>query len=1848
MREFNIEEIADENIDEIAEERHASGTSQLRSNFDRISRKLNKTLLTEADMQNYADFTEELKKLNDISNYFYNPTEDGYPKVDKVSMEALKTSYMKVLKSCDVVINNNSNEGISLHMKGIAKELKGYLQEDLAALEVCLIKDDEEFTLDKIIELGRTNAVSVGDQQLGSVGGMMSQRIPISVQGPSGKREGFFTKTVNLDVMNNMRKVYDKYRNNYPELKDFIDTLENADQLKVDMAIHDTIYDAFMSGGDRLGIDNEDLDGLIEQLNEQDIKDATIAGLEMFLENVVPKKVFDSAKTNPSFIKMFRDISKELRPVLQDYKCYLTCDGNTKWLGLSDGANVDKRNAAMSALSGLISDKNNIAKSEPMIVIINGVPTSGTFMEKAEKWDADDRNPENPILTADADVYDNYRVFDDIADLQVKDFIAGNLDRHEGNIRMRFAKVDGKTKLVGITGIDNDMSFGLYVPKKGQNDRVGNIFVTPEKMGVIGEETALKVLSITKETLFATLKGYSLSKEELEAAWSRTEILQKAINDGIKHYEKIPHGQIDRGFLRMVPSDKWDKYSLETLSAFENQFTTLTNMHHTVTDKRTSEIIEKRKTDNSRKITNFLYNEQPQPEVQKPPFVFAEAVPVGNGLITIDPNVDRLGVNNPDNVRIVIKPEQALGTVGNYSSGRVPISYKNLSGQDVPGYFTFASTVNAKNQIRKYVDDTINELDKKNAHPEWKGIILATYNYIKQDMAGFGMSYNINNYDLTKIGLKKVDADQLSANEEFNQFYTTFLTNAYQTYNKISFSYGADGIEADKNGRIDTRNVQVSKVSALLGAEHVVAKATTMQIQVGGKIHDGVFMEEAPGVNIENIKPGTPEASLTSAAFDNTMVLRDIADLQIIGFICQNVDMHENNFLCTFSDGEPKKATSIKAIDNDYSFGAKKIDPDDRMLNDIPLNNINVISEGMAYRIVHMDPKALDNTLSGQGLSQKEIDAAKERFYQIFDKIKDGSIRVIKDNEWETYKLADLAGAKKKGQNIDTTNFFNVVKDAYDVSLPQHLQDYQNLTEEDIQKAENNRNKAKADQVEDFSEEAKNALENEQFEENITIEINDALAQKIRSQKPGVVRDDRYIINLLRTSVDSMVSTLHSASSVFYGGNQFRDLRVSADGLKQQVRILERKVNQGEAITKEELNNILDRLNIVTDNSNIYMQYKADDLESRGLSPDSPGRVPAKRIGAAVSTRNTADALYYNIKNTIMVRDIVANPETEVYERITKHQTEASALGTQPVNVEENLASIIYFNTVLNHIKKYKNENKVLNALYKSELDKNVKEITSSDAFKAMIQNTPREELLASARDMNGQKLFREYVKHMAIEKKNVPDGAQKRKTKEEIISENMNNMKTALVTDLNKIITGIGNTYGAGKSDKKPSENMSDVIKFMKMLNKKNLDKLTPEEFSDALDVLESKADNYLETHKNPKKMDRIDRNTEILKIKWTVADYRNELKNIWAGKGGRIHNFMVGPETKGSHISAADVKKNLVAFGIEMAEMSSLGFGSLVRFDPEFYDRYGDHVNDEQPALPSRDEVRVFEAMKDWFRLSIPGENNAVRPVSYDIIKEKIENLNKATSMYLAKNHPGSSLYEFIKTTGDVARDALKNIQHIEPLANLEIDGERVGVKDILSLAKSLDAPYKNMVAISSESQIDKFGEEANNAWYNVKDELQGEENLMQVKYYNGKKLRERLLTSMAAATNNYSEPPEAGITVQAMNNRIEKLSKIAANELFVYFADEAGAWQDLSRAPFKDNILDHVEDEFSKKLINDAAIKNIIKTSTSINVTNNIIESIKKLGKMDDLRNKVGIDALVKELKAPKAVAGPKVHM
>lgn len=109
--------------------------------------------------------------------------------------------------------------------------------------------------------------------------------------------------------------------------------------------------------------------------------------------------------------------------------------------------------------------------------------------------------------------------------LQIFDVIVGQLDRHPGNY---FIQVDGKGHVTGVTGIDQDMSFGKdYTDIEQQPNGALNAKAMP---AYIDAEFGRALLQISASDIADCLEGL-LSQAEIDATIARFEQVKAVIQD---------------------------------------------------------------------------------------------------------------------------------------------------------------------------------------------------------------------------------------------------------------------------------------------------------------------------------------------------------------------------------------------------------------------------------------------------------------------------------------------------------------------------------------------------------------------------------------------------------------------------------------------------------------------------------------------------------------------------------------------------------------------------------------------------------------------------------------------------------------------------------------------------------------------------------------------------------------------------------------------------------------------------------------------------------------------------------------------------------------------------------------------------------------------------------------------------------------------------------------------------------------------------------------------------------------------------------------------------------------------
>ena len=258
----------------------------------------------------------------------------------------------------------------------------------------------------------------------------------------------------------------------------------------------------------------------------------------------------------------------------------------------------------------------------------------------------------------------------------------------------------------------------------------------------------------------------------------------------------------------------------------------------------------------------------------------------------------------------------------------------------------------------------------------------------------------------------RIFADNFVNNDTFSKVFDSTQT-MFTQYNAA--------IEADRGSNITNRNVAMSRVANLLGVPGIIANSEELEIQDGDRVIKGVFMENAVGKSYGSIMP-EDVAALDENAFDNPQLLKDCADIQILDYICQNVDRHQDNIFYKFSpDG--RQIVGIQGIDNDLSFGNTKPRDDEYItLADNVFDKIKVVSADVNERLMSINKDILKSSLGSLGLTDREIESANDRLTRIKDAITAGKIQVLTDEQFRQSTLNGLAEGKLTNSQFGRLN----------------------------------------------------------------------------------------------------------------------------------------------------------------------------------------------------------------------------------------------------------------------------------------------------------------------------------------------------------------------------------------------------------------------------------------------------------------------------------------------------------------------------------------------------------------------------------------------------------------------------------------------------------------------------------------------------------------------------------------------------------------------------------------------------------------------------------------------------------
>lgn len=476
------------------------------------------TDLQPENIDEWVAYKNNMEKLFTELKPYYEPDENNnYKSITEAEYENISKIFDTVAKKSNTLIKAYSKvneKGVDKYGRpapGVVELVKNLNDEFFSKgyVEFKNIKPNPNIPLKDQLDNFRDLFVSISNQDIKKLGGYQSSRLQMSVNLDGEEIKGVFTNKTFYNAKEDFASLFSGFAEKYPKYKDFYEAIDPKKFFEDEVFRNSDIENLLQGDG---AIDDEDL-------REEAIKSyLSKAGFPQ----VVRDKGAAYAKDD-DFYKSLLDFSAQL-PMVSTNILY-----NKVGLDLNNLERIDVRNSAMSAVANLIKVPNLVAKARNLAVYDEAGKkiTDGTFMEFAKGKDLINLAPVDEMRLMTAENFENYQIKKQLADLQILDYICGNIDRHAGNM---LYDIDPATKnLKGIVGIDNDSSFGKNVPNPNKSTvRLPSI----NGMRVISEDMANRIQNLTEGELRSTLHGYGLSEKSIDAAWERTKQLQMAIENG--------------------------------------------------------------------------------------------------------------------------------------------------------------------------------------------------------------------------------------------------------------------------------------------------------------------------------------------------------------------------------------------------------------------------------------------------------------------------------------------------------------------------------------------------------------------------------------------------------------------------------------------------------------------------------------------------------------------------------------------------------------------------------------------------------------------------------------------------------------------------------------------------------------------------------------------------------------------------------------------------------------------------------------------------------------------------------------------------------------------------------------------------------------------------------------------------------------------------------------------------------------------------------------------------------------------------------------------------------------------
>lgn len=1331
--------------------------TEMRAHLNEYLKEINDLMTTSESIEQYSNFWATLTAIQALTENLYTRrvlrSEDGqplpgdgtFPPLEDAHKVVLEKQYQDAINQAGELIAGEDQGYLATRMRSIARELMPMMLADKTALDMVDVSE-MSITLPELVGAARERAVDLGEQESVIAGGEMNSRQHMYVDSGSvgednepALEEGYFTPEVRVEPRKEFDAAMERMMEKYPQYRPMLEEMRGADFNNV-MSVYweRDFYD------ETNFVKDKSPEGLRAAMREK-------IRTQPLFNRVVRPETLAAAEKNDDFLAFYEDLQNNMRPARRLYRDYVGDDRNIE---VAEGANIDKRNVAMYRMACLFDKPNLVAEAMPMTVIRNGVPVKGTMMAAAHGLDLNRIKPSDPEAGYDARNMENPPVYDDIAAMQALDFICGNTDRHIGNLVMQFEEGKGKdAKLTGLTLIDNDNSFSSGKKPGGQN-----YMVEPEQMGAVGEDfyNAMRLMSKAQMTMM--LADCELSQQELDWAWERKERLQAKLEADREFYQDKEPGFLDKDHIRIVPQAEWKHYSLEKMAEMfpKSAFHQIHDDIPKSLKRRVEQYDKSTKAEANRKqirdqVHRAVFGLPPEAEEEKKEVPVPTGKVVGSGL---NPQPKAVPGEREDVVKLVIPSFSDAKYVGGQMSKRYLFTWKE--GENTKeGFFTRPDTLSGRARMNRILDDG------EEKYPQYSDVIDAIRTvYIRNDYEEIADIPAFEDMLKEGMGLPEERLEELRKDEEFKTVADSMIKNIGSIPNDM---YNYLLLEADlKSGRIDTRNVAMSDVGDLMNVPNLLARSRIAQAECDGRIVEGVIMDKADGLLYDDIlKGGTPMSNVKedeiNTAYNTKEGLKSVADLQILDYVCLNMDRHWGNMAYQF-DPDTMQFKGVQGIDNDLSFGSRVPYLEEELSHLGQLDQMQVISAEMWEKI--KDPnteKELENKLRQDGLSDQEIEGARRRLQMVKTAVEDNTLRVVGADEWAKgdFTFEKLSEKEK--------TLFETVKRVANVAI-KAKEKWEKLSPEEKEKSNKPLEFSECVKVDEFGE---NLMENKRLSElteKTRADYRKQMDETLTAMpEPENVLTGKALVEHLQKSGKDLYTMLDKADPLFHGtSKEYKNLKRSCQELEKLAKEIGKNYKDDKTLLNEQDSaRLQQKLTEISSRSTIYQTKKQREAES-GRPLKGVGRLRvdvAKYVSAGVS------GLTNSIDKTLTQQAVPKSPGEFLNKKIAKCKRELSGLKGLPLH--RKVAELLNFRSLADMDDKQLkvNAEKIKKASMPDQVRKMADWMMEQPAFKNMIRKISDNDLRTMAAEKNGRRLFNRFLSTKAVEEKDAQKQEQQQKT---------------------------------------------------------------------------------------------------------------------------------------------------------------------------------------------------------------------------------------------------------------------------------------------------------------------------------------------------------------------------------------------------------------------------------------------------------------------------------------------------